>query len=281
MLRKICLLLTTVVVLMSGTLFPALKDDIKITLEEKHVRELSQNGLILDFYISVTNSSSKTYYLTGYQYRFMVEQKEYIRLQTPMGEDLRIDPRGRTPIRLPVKITYRLLLNNIPELTPGKMVSCYMMGELAFSDGRRNKGGLPIAFTGEFPLFVPPEINLSEVKVNNLTVGGADLSLDVIYHNKNSFELPLDLIEYTIKFGGHAINTGRIRGDSSMTASGENTVSIPILLNFFAVGKEVHGLLQQDSLNAQITGEMELNTVWGRLSLPFDRKVKVSVKTSE
>lgn len=281
MLRKTCLLLIILVVLMNGTLLAALKDDLKITLEEKHIRDFNPSGLILDFYISVTNSSSKAYYLSGYQYRFMVEQKEYIRLQTPLGQDIRIDPRGKTPIRLPVKITYQLLYNNVSGLEPGNIVSCYMMGELSFSDGRRNKGRLPIAFAGEFPLFITPEISLGDIKVNMLTIGGADLDLGVIYHNKNHYKLPLDLIDYTIKFGGHPINSGRISGDSTMAASGENTVSIPILLNFFEVGKEVHGLLQQNSINAQFTGELELNTAWGRLSLPFDWTAKIPVKRSE
>lgn len=281
MLRRTCLILTVLVVIMHGTIYPALNDEIKITLEDKLIREFSPDGLILDFYIGITNSSTKTYYLSGYQYRFMVEEQEFIRLQTPLGNDLRIEPRGRTPIRLPVKITYQLLYDNITGLEPGSIAACYMMGEFAFSDGRRNRGRLPIAFTGEFPLFVAPQITLGEIRIKTLTVGGADIDLAVVYANQNSFELPLELIDYSVKFGGHPIGSGRIRGDGSLDTGRENTISIPLLLNFFEVGKEVNGLLQQNSINSQFSGKIELNTAWGRMTLPFDRKVTAPVKRSE
>lgn len=254
------------------------KDDISVTLDQKLVQDLSSSGLTLAFYVNIKNSSSKTYNLSRYSYRFVINKTKYLQLQTPLEPGLKIEPSKSTLISLPVKITYRLLFQTVPETKNQARSQCHLTGNLFFSEGKKEKGSIAFSFPGEFPIFKDPEIELSSINLASLTIGGSDLGLEVKFKNNNTFELFVDRISYDLKFGGHPIDIGKIGGDKNIDSFGEKIFTIPQLLNFFEVGKDVYALLQQETVNCRFTGEYVLKTVWGRLTIPFDVTQKVPVK---
>ncbi len=270
-------------VALSFMLIPAVKanpqKDIQLTLVEKQVQDLSSNGLKLVFYVDLTNSSTDTYYLSGYNYQFMIGQNEYLNLSLPLEPGLQVPAMQNTMVAIPVKITYDLLYRAVPEVRGRSMIQCFIRGELGFSDARRERGRIPFSFSGEFPIFKDPEVKLDAVHINTLTIGGADLSFEVTFMNPNDFELMVDAIEYSVKIGGHGINQGRIKGDKNIPKQGEKTFSLPALINFHEVGKDVYALLQQESVNCTFTGEMKLRTIWGLLSLPYEFSDNAAVQT--
>ncbi len=257
------------------------KKDIKLTLVEKQVQDLSPSGLKLVFYVNLSNTSSDSYYLSGYMYQFLIGQDDYVNLSLPMDQGLQVPAGQDTMIAIPVKITYDLLFREIPETADKDMVQCFMRGELGFSDGRRERGRIPFSFSGEFPIFKEPQVRLDAVHVKTLTVGGADLSFEVTFSNPNGFELMVDGIIYSVKIGGHSINDGRIEGDKNIPKRGEKKFSLPVLINFYEVGKDVHALLQQDSAACSFKGEMKLRTIWGRLSLPYNFSDRAAIRKGD
>ena len=152
-----------------------------------------------------------------------------------------------------------------------------MAGELKFSDGRREKGKIPFAFSGEFPIFKKPEIEFVSLHVNDMTIGGADLSFEVQFENKNGFELLVDSISYNLQLGEKPIGEGKISGDKSIKGRSAKIFSLPLLLNFSEVGKDVHSLLLQSSALCRFSGQMRVRTVWGSLNIPFDKRERISI----
>ncbi|MBE0460156.1 MAG: LEA type 2 family protein [Candidatus Aminicenantes bacterium] len=281
MVKKICFYSAAFWVLLVLALNGGLKDDLQISLEDKVIKDLRPTGLSLVFYVKISNTSKKTYELSGYSYRFVVNQKEYIRLNTSLGESIQIDARQHTLIAIPVKITYEHLFRTVSEVENKDKAVCYLMGELAFSEKGREKGRLSFAFSGEFPIFKKPDVKIVALKVNDLTIGGADINLHVKFSNQNGFELLVDRIDYEIKIGGHEIGKGWIGGDKSIEAYGEKNFSLPMLLNFFEVGKEIYAFLQQTSALCEFSGEVSIQTVWGMITVHYKEQEKVAIiKTS-
>jgi LEA14-like dessication related protein len=151
------------------------------------------------------------------------------------------------------------------------------MGEMMFTRGRRRAGSLPFAFSAEFPIFRAPTVAVQSVKARALTIGGADLEVRLRVVNPNGFSLGMDDLEYELKLGGHPLKQGRVRSSDPIAASSELILSIPLLFNFYDVGKDVHALLQQESVACQVAGILFVRTDWERLSLPFrvDQRVPV------
>jgi len=252
--------------------------DIKIALEEKRVEKLSPEGLDLVFYIRLENVSSRDYSLTASSYRFVVQDQEYLRIpERSLGEALPLNPGSSERIRFPVRITYDHLYRGIAGVRDAVSVNCYIMGEMVFARGRRRGGSLPFAFNAEFPIFRAPTVAVQSVKARALTIGGADLEVELKIVNPNGFSLDMDDLEYDLKLGGHPLKRGRIRSSDPMAPSTEHVLSIPLLFNFYDVGKDVHALLQQESVSCQVTGTLFMRTAWERLSLPFalDQRVPI------
>jgi LEA14-like dessication related protein len=278
--RRLCVLLTLICGLSAAVFSFSLKDDITIILREKQVQNLDSTGLNLVFYVTIKNSSSRVYYLSGYSYRFVVEQTEYLRLQTALDSRLKVSASEETLIALPIKITYEHLFGTVDGIQTRDKALCYIMGELAFADEKRERGRLPFSFSGEFPIFSNPLVELIALNINMLTIGGSDLNFEIKLKNTNGFELLVERVSYRISVGNRPIGDGNIGGDKSIPARGEKAFQLPMLLNFFEVGKDVYAFLQQDRAPCRFSGEIEIHTVWGRIRIPFDQTDEVSVRKS-
>jgi len=255
----------------------SLREDIEISLEEKQVQDISRSGLKLVFYVNFVNSSYKDYYLTQYSYRFFIGHKEYLRMQVPLEQGIKVTAMDSTMIALPVKITYDLLFQTVPEIKENEMVQCYIGGEFEFLSERKRRKVLPFRFNGEFPIFNPPEVFMEALKINDLTIAGTDFDLQVNFINPNNFELLVNKIHYSIRIGGYMMSKGSVPGDKSIEKNGKKKFSLNVLLNFYEVGKDVYGFFQQESVDCRFSGEMELDTVWGIINFPFDIEEKVDI----
>jgi len=276
--KKAIFLVALLVASSHFSLSASLTKDLKITVREKRIRDFSLNGLTLVFYVNIANSSSKDYFLSGYEYRFIVNQSDYLQLQTGLEEGIRIEARGETLVAFPIKITYENLFRTIPAMENEFHAISNLVGWARFSDGRRERGKLALAFTGDFPIFWKPELQLVLLRVNTLTIGGADIEFEVKFQNKNRFELMVDRISYTLTLAGYEIKKGTIAGDKNIDKQGEKLFSLPLLLNFFDVGKEVFDVLDKSSTQSRFYGVVEVQTVWGGLTIPFDEQELLTIK---
>ncbi len=258
----------------------SVKKDLSLSLQNKKIQDLTSSGLILVFNLNVSNSSSSLYYLSRYDYRLVVQGTEYLNLQNSLDEPIKINPRVETLISLPLKISYSLLFQAVKGIEAEDKLNCYLTGNIIFRDEKKKEGKIPIAFSGEFPIFKDPEIEFHSLEVKDLTIGGADLSLELSFKNKNGFELLVERISYSLELGGKLTGNGEIRGDKNIESRAEKTFSLPFLLDFFEIGKEIYDYLQQPSLPCRFTGELEAETVWGKLKVPFDKSEKVRVSKS-
>ena len=276
--KKVIFLIVLLMAFVHFSLPASLTKDLKITVGEKRIRDFSLDGLTFVFHVNIANSSSKDYFLSGYEYRFIVNQTDYLQLQTELEEGIRIEALGETLVAFPVKITYENLFRTIPEMKNELHVMCNLVGWARFSDVRRERGKLALAFTGDFPIFWKPELQLVRLQVNTLTIGGADIEFAVKFQNKNRFDLMVDRISYTLTLAGYEIEKGTIAGDKNIDKQGEKLFSLPLLLDFFDVGKEVYNVLNKSSTQSRFFGVVEVQTVWGRLTIPFDKQELLTIK---
>ena len=258
----------------------AVKKNIEVTLQEKQVRDLTSSGLLLNFYVRIANTSASRYLLTKYDTRAVIERTEYLRLETALEQSISIEPKGETLIALPLKITYALLFQAVAGLENVPQVACQMTGLMTFIDEKKRQEKIPFAFAAEFPVFKDPEVIFSPVRLKDLTMGGADLVLGVTFRNGNAFDLTAERILYLIELGGQKVAEGTIRELNPWTAGGEKHYSFPLLLDFFEMGGQLFPLLQVTAVEGRISGQIEADTVWGRVKIPIEKTVQVPVSRS-
>jgi LEA14-like dessication related protein len=249
---------------------PALsRKDIAVVLKDKRIRDMSSRGLTLAFHTSVRNSSAAPIFLARYAYRVTINQKEYLRLPVVLDEPIAVGAGEEVVVALPLKVTYELLFQAVGPIE--EKAVCDAVGDLVFRDAKGKEEKIPFAFSGEFPIFKDPDVLFLPLRVNDLTVGGADVVFDVKFTNPNGWDLIVDAIRYDLRFGDTSVLKGEIPGDKNVPARGEKVLSLPFLLDFFETGKELYDLLANPPASCRFSGEIAIESVWGRLTIAFDK----------
>ncbi|MGZ5488330.1 MAG: LEA type 2 family protein [Candidatus Aminicenantales bacterium] len=244
------------------------KDEVFLALREKVIKNLSSSGLVLAFHVAVVNPAPAPRQLVRYRYRVRIDQKEYINTAVALAEPLVVPPGGETLIALPVKITYDLLRQALGPIEGQAL--CDIVGDMYFLNERNKEQKASFAYSGEFPIFKDPEVDLLPLDVLDLTVGGADVVFHPRFRNANGYELIVDAIDFELSFSGHSVLTGSIPGDKSLPRTGEKSFSIPFLVDFFEAGEDVRAGFAKDEFPGKFTGRIKIASVWGPLVIGFD-----------
>jgi len=252
------------------------RDEVSLILQEKVIKDLSSSGLVLAFHILVTNPAEATRELVRYRYRVRIDQKEYINTETALDAPLVVPAGGRTLIALPVKITYELLFK-VTGPIEGQAL-CDIVGDMYFRTERQKEQKASFAYSGEFPIFKDPEVELQPLDVLDLTVGGADVVFHPLFRNLNRYDLIVETIDYELSFSGRQVLAGSIPGDKSLPGTGEKIFALPFLLDFFEAGEDVRAGFAQDQFPCRFAGRVVIASAWGRLVIRFDRTQPLRLK---
>jgi hypothetical protein len=245
------------------------REDISLALRDKVISNLSSSGLVLSFRIAVSNRGSSARELVRYHYRVLVNRQVYLDLTVPLDNPISVPAGQEEMISLPVKITYALLAAAVGPLEDRAL--CDVTGEMFFADERGREEKAAFAFPGEFPVFKDPEIDFPPLKVNDLTVGGADVVFEPRFRNLNPYELIVDRISFRLLFGDKEVLAGLIPGDKSLPAGGEKTFALPLVVDFFETGRAMRDLFAKSAFPCRFSGEIEISSVWGKLLIHFDK----------
>ena len=275
--RRICIFLVLLGILSGFAASMSLEEDIQITLQEKRIKDFDLSGLSLVFYLNIENSSSRTYYISSYDYGFLVNQQEFFRLQRSLENMIKIDPRKNKLLSFPIKITFAHLFRLVEGIEKEDKAEGAWTGSMAFSDGKKERGRLSFDFSGEFPIFKKPEVKFLSLQVRDLTIGGADIVFEATVANPNAFDLTVERINYNYFLRDSLVGEDSVNEKMDVKSKGERAVSFPMLMNFFEVGKDVYSMLQRSSSLCRFSGEIEVTTEWGRLKIPFDKTDRVTI----
>jgi len=251
------------------------RGDVTLALKEKVLRDLSSAGLTLSFHILVSNRASEALALVRYRYRFVVNMKEFLNMTVSLDQPLTVPAGSELLIALPVRISYGLLVDAVGPV--GDKALCDLTGDMFFADSRRREDKASFAYPGEFPIFKDPGIDLQPLQVNDLTVGGADVVFKSRFRNLNAYELVISRISFRLLLAGKEVLSGEIDGDKSLPPAGERSFALPFIIDFFESGRDLRDLLQKSEIPGRFFGEIEIQSAWGKLVVPFDRSQGLTI----
>lgn len=261
----------------AGGAFASAKKDLSLSVKDRRILGLSSAGLTLAFHMEISNASAVPYSLVRYNYRVTVNQKEYLPMEkVTLDGPIALNSPGPTLLSLPVKFTFDLLFSVVGVIE--EKASCDVVGDMFFADDKNKEEKISFAFSGDFPIFKDPEVDCFPVLLKDLTIGGTDLVFGVKFKNDNHFELLVNDIRYKITFADRPVQEGAIPGDKSIPARGEKEFYLPFILDFFEVGPELYEKLGKPEIPCRFEGRIDVMSVWGPLSIRFDRQGSVAVK---
>jgi LEA14-like dessication related protein len=280
--RKGILFLSFVLAVWGAVDARSAKRDLKIEVQEKRIQNLSPQSVTLSFVLQVANSSSEPWFLTSYDYRILVANAEFFRLQRTLDTALTVRPAGQTLISLPVKITYDYLFQSFPAGRERDKLECTLVGGLFFAERAGERGTrINVAMTGDFPVYKGLRAVILPLEIRALSVGGADLIYRAEIRNLNAFPLQVRGLSYRLEVGGKQVAGGKAAGDGRLNPQTSWPFELPLLLEFFEVGPELYPLLQKPEVECRFVGEVLISIPWGEFSVPFDQAERVPVRKAE
>ncbi len=259
----------------------AVKKDLEVSLEGKKIDALSGAGLTINFLFRVANSSSQTYQLIKTSQRTLINQQEFFRLENSLERPIEVPPQSSTLINLPVKITYAYLFQTLPSLKGIERFTCNLVGWLTLVDQKRREQKISFVATADFPLFREWPLTFEPLEVKNFSLGGADLLLAFSLTNNNSFTWILRSLEGYLELAGKKVGSLSQTFQDSLFPGESKRVVIPLLLDFFELGSDLHSFLEAPDIEASISGMMEIESEWGKFRLPLSVKQKVQINRND
>jgi len=248
-----------------------------ISLQDKKITSLSPEGLTLSFYTSIRNNSDKNYSLVSYSYRVMINGQNFFEQQLSLEKEINIQARQATSLHFPVKISYQYLP---AALTEGqKQATCLVSGEMFLRNEKNKMEKVPFTFSMEFPLFEFPEVAFLPLAVKDLTLGGAEFTFRFQLKNSNPYDLLVQNIRLQLFLGGRAIYQGVIAGDQALEPGGAKSFEIPLMLDFFEMGRDLRDNLEKDSVPFNLKADLTADSAWG--PLPFSLEKSAAVKKEQ
>lgn len=264
--------------LLAATLAFGDKTTPEVLLREKRIIDPSPEGLTLVFRLILRNPADAPVRLTRYDYKVVIDDTEYLNLQVPLNDPLRIEAGNEITIALPVKLNYANLFSAAPDLKDKDLAVCYLAGGLTFQNEKQRDKRVPIAFSGDFPIYHGLDFVPIPVEAKSLTIGGAEIMVGFSVRNPNGFSFSLDRLAYSLELAGYPAIKGETGAGTRIAARGEKTFAFPLILDFFETGDAVADGLNDSILDVRVSGESEITTPWGRWVIAFDRTVKTSVR---
>jgi len=89
--------------------------------------------------------------------------------------------------------------------------------------------------------------------------------------------LTLGKLAYKFEVEGRTFAEGIIPGGKKIESQAEVVFSLPLMLDFFEVGREVFDIFQKPSAACLLSGGSRVDSVWGELKVSFVKKEDIQI----
>ncbi|HTS22931.1 MAG TPA: LEA type 2 family protein [Casimicrobiaceae bacterium] len=134
---------------------------------------------------------------------------------------------------------------------------------------------LAAACTSSRPKIEPPAITLDAVRVGRIAEAKADVSLKLTLANHNSFELPIDRIDFDVALDGRPAVSGRSVHVDPLPPGGEAKVDLAGRVDVAAVATALMTLGSQLPVPYSVSGTLTLRN---GTALAFSRNGEIPVQ---
>lgn len=245
-----------------------------VKFQNMKIDDLSFEDVNLLFNFTIDNPNAIGIDLAGFNYDVKISDNSFVAGNQDKG--LKIQSRGQSTMQIPVKLNFSELVGMYNALKSRDSVDYKLSGDFIFNLPVLGNVSVPYATAGMLPVIKIPAISIGELKLNNLSLLGADVLLKLNCDNPNAFDVGINGFDYILKVAGKEWAKSNSRKMVKLNSKGQSEIEIPIKLNFLQVGQSVYQLLTGNAkLDYDLTGNFNLET-----SLPYLSKEAINIVKS-
>jgi LEA14-like dessication related protein len=244
-----------------------------VNLSDVKMTGLSFDSVDLLFHIDIDNPNNVGIKLAGFDYDLQIEDNSFINGKQDNG--LAIKANGSEIIKLPLTLKFKDIYNTFSIVKDLDSVQYKLNSGLSFNLPVLGDIRIPVTKSGNIPTLKLPSINFKKLKMDQIKLTGADLTLQIKVDNHNAFAFILKNIDYKLNVAGTQWIDGKMNQSMNISAKQENIINIPISLNFLSMGQSVYNIVNgNQSLNYSLKGNADMGSslpLLGDFNIPFNQ----------
>jgi LEA14-like dessication related protein len=251
----------------------------KTSVEGVRITALDFDGVDLAFDVGVANPNPVAISLAGLDYDLQLEGSSFMQGDQPLG--LMVVANGKSQVEVPLRLGFQQLFNSYHQLKERNEAGYDLLLGLSFDLPVLGRVRLPVKYSGRLPVPKIPQVEVRSIKLQQLSMSGADLQLELDVDNPNAFSLLLNRLNYNLELNGHQVSDGLMSKAVQVEEGGKTSIKLPLSLNFLQLGAGLYSALSQDRpLSYKLTGELDAtssNALIGAFRLPVTSSGTVGV----
>ena len=268
------LVVVTLVFIMSCATLQQLVVPPDVKVENMDIADFSFEDVTLDFGLLVSNPNAFGVDLNGYEYKFAIEGKEF--LSADEARQIDIAAAGNSNVSIPVTINFKQIYELMKQTKDLDSLSFDLVGSL-HPGGLLSAFDIPFSKTGSLPNVRIPEIKFSGLQIKKMGFTGIDLEVGLDLVNNNIFGFDIGKLNYDIALAGSQLIKGTTENLASVPAKGKTEIKVPVSLDLAGALGSLTSILKGNSVQATITGDTDLKTPFGPITLPFNTTQEIPI----
>jgi LEA14-like dessication related protein len=215
------------------------KPEVRIAGTE--LEALTFTGVTLLFEVEVQNPNPIGIGLSGFDYELEIEGNSFVSGQ--IQDRVTIAARDSSIIPLPVELGFAEVVQTFEALEEREEAAYRLSSGFIFNLPVLGRVRIPVQTEGTFPILRPPRLQVLGLRLNQISLAGASLELELEMTNRNNFRVFVESLEYRFQVDGRNWASGMRQERVRIPDGGSAGITVPIDLDFGALGRGVYQLI--------------------------------------
>lgn len=217
----------------------------QVQLVQMQITRLTTERADMQMNMVIDNPAPVGLHIDSLYYIVSIEDNEVVESTYP--DAVQIEANDTTTISLPLTIYYDTLQSVLHALEQqGKDSVIYKMNATIFSDmDIIPKNKFEVEVEKLLPLIRPPEIDVTDLSVEDLDFSGATIVVEALVNNKNVFPFGFEDMYYSLQIEDNEAIEGNKPGVVNIPAKDTTQVTIPVEIDFKEMGKGLIDLIRK------------------------------------
>jgi LEA14-like dessication related protein len=251
--------------------------DVKIIKTQVSALSFEQADLLFD--IEVHNPNDIGISLSGFDYDLLLNNTPF--LKGDQSRKIEIKADDKTMVQIPLSLDIKHLVDTYKRLRDEDEIIYTLNSGFLFDLPIIGDVRIPVSTSGKVPMVKIPSISLRSIKLERLSLSGAEFDLQVAIGNQNSWGFDINKLVYKLSINGESWANGQSTTNQVVAAKGETRLHLPFSLSFLEVGTGVNQIISggknlQYGLEGKATISPSLE-ILGTVDVPFAVEGKIDL----
>lgn len=227
-----------------------------LSITDVRVTDFAFDEIELTYDVQVDNPNSVAVQMLGYDYDFNINGNDF--LNGDQRKKLRIESSGESTFELPMRLNFNELYNLFSGLRGEDEADYDLAANLNFDLPVLGETTLPLKKAGSIPMLKIPKVNVSSLKVEDVNLTRANLSLNLDVDNPNGFGLLVKALKYDLNVNGRNWVAGNSSKNLTIDKNNNGELTVPISVNIAQIGTSVVRLLNNSGdIKFKLNGDFD------------------------